>query len=87
MMTGGGYDGFSLKVARAELEDKMIRKALAATGGNRTHAANMLRDQPPFAVKQDEAVWYRISVKIINLDCVIGRRSIPIRLPPSILAK
>ena len=28
-----------------------------------------------------------IGFKIINLDCVIGRRSIAIRLPPSILAK
>jgi hypothetical protein len=53
-----------LKVARAELEDKMIRKALAATGGNRTHAANMLRDQPPLAVEQDEAIWYRIKAGV-----------------------
>lgn len=44
---GGGYDGFSLKAAKAELEDKMIRKALAATGGNRTHAANMLEISHP----------------------------------------
>ncbi|MBC2713004.1 MAG: sigma-54-dependent Fis family transcriptional regulator [Desulfosarcina sp.] len=43
----GGYDGFSLKTAKAELEDKMIRKALAATGGNRTHAANMLEISHP----------------------------------------
>jgi two-component system response regulator AtoC len=42
-----GYDGFSLKAAKAELEDKMIRKALAATGGNRTHAANMLEISHP----------------------------------------
>jgi hypothetical protein len=28
-----------------------------------------------------------IGFKIINLDCVIGRRGIPIQLPPSILAK
>ena len=45
--TGSGYDGFSLKAARAELEDKMIRKALAATDGNRTHAANMLEISHP----------------------------------------
>ena len=44
---GSGYDGFSLKAAKAELEDKMIRKALAATGGNRTHAANMLEISHP----------------------------------------
>jgi two-component system response regulator AtoC len=43
----GGYDGFSLKVAKAELEARMIRKALAATGGNRTHAANMLEISHP----------------------------------------
>ena len=42
-----GYDGFSLKIARAELEDKMIRKALAATEGNRTHAAKMLEISHP----------------------------------------
>jgi two-component system, NtrC family, response regulator AtoC len=42
------YDeGFSLKVARAKLEDRLIRKALAATGGNRTHAANMLEISHP----------------------------------------
>jgi hypothetical protein len=29
----------------------------------------------------------RCSFKIINLDCVIGRRGITIQLPPSILAK
>jgi len=40
-------DGFSLKVARARLEERMIRKALAATGGNRTHAANMLEISHP----------------------------------------
>lgn len=44
---GGGYDGFSLKAAKAEMEDKMIRKALAATGGNRTHAAHMLEISHP----------------------------------------
>jgi two-component system response regulator AtoC len=43
----GMFDGFSLKAAKAELEDKMIRKALAATGGNRTHAANMLEISHP----------------------------------------
>ena len=41
------YDGFSLKAAKAEMEDKMIRRALAATGGNRTHAANMLEISHP----------------------------------------
>jgi two-component system response regulator AtoC len=45
--TGSAYDGFSLKAAKVELEDKMIRKALAATGGNRTHAANMLEISHP----------------------------------------
>jgi two-component system response regulator AtoC len=43
----GGYDGFSLKVAKAELEGRMIRKALAATSGNRTHAANLLEISHP----------------------------------------
>jgi two-component system response regulator AtoC len=42
-----GQDEFSLKVAKAALEDRMIRKALAATGGNRTHAANMLEISHP----------------------------------------
>ena len=40
-------DGFSLKVARARLEERMIHKALTATGGNRTHAANMLEISHP----------------------------------------
>lgn len=44
---GVDYDGFSLKSAKAILEDRMIRKALAATGGNRTHAANMLEISHP----------------------------------------
>jgi two-component system response regulator AtoC len=43
----GGYDGFSLKAGKAELEERMIRKALAATGGNRTHAATMLEISHP----------------------------------------
>ena len=43
----GGYDGFSLKVAKAHLEGRMIRKALAATDGNRTHAANLLEISHP----------------------------------------
>lgn len=40
-------EGFSLKVARAKLEERLIRKALAATDGNRTHAANMLEISHP----------------------------------------
>jgi two-component system response regulator AtoC len=44
---GGGYDGYSLKAGKAELEERMIRKALAATGGNRTHAATMLEISHP----------------------------------------
>ncbi|WP_246803988.1 sigma-54-dependent transcriptional regulator [Desulfosarcina cetonica] len=43
----GEGDGFSLKAARAALEARMIRKALAATGGNRTHAANLLEISHP----------------------------------------
>ncbi len=42
-----GYDGFSLKRAKAEMEARMIRKALAATEGNRTHAANLLEISHP----------------------------------------
>jgi len=42
-----GDEGFSLKVARAKLEERLIRKALAATNGNRTHAANMLEISHP----------------------------------------
>ncbi|PID40975.1 MAG: hypothetical protein CR984_00420 [Proteobacteria bacterium] len=41
------YSGFSLKAAKAVMENKMIRKALAATGGNRTHAAHMLEISHP----------------------------------------
>lgn len=41
------YDGFSLKVAKAELEARMIRKALAATDGNRTHTASLLEISHP----------------------------------------
>ena len=40
-------EGFSMKVAKARLEERLIRKALAATGGNRTHAANMLEISHP----------------------------------------
>ncbi|BBO85660.1 acetoacetate metabolism regulatory protein AtoC [Desulfosarcina ovata subsp. sediminis] len=39
--------GFSLKVAKARLEARMIRKALAATEGNRTHAAGLLEISHP----------------------------------------
>ncbi len=35
-------EGYSLKQAVARLEDEYLRKALAATGGNRTQAAQML---------------------------------------------
>lgn len=45
--TDSAYEGFSLKAAKAELESRMIRKALTATGGNRTHAANMLEISHP----------------------------------------
>jgi two-component system response regulator AtoC len=41
------YDGFSLKTAKAHMESRMIRKALAATDGNRTHAAKMLEISHP----------------------------------------
>jgi len=45
--SGKEGDGFSLKVARARLEERMIRKALTATDGNRTHAAHMLEISHP----------------------------------------
>ena len=45
--TNDDTEVFSLKTARAKLEDRMIRKALAATNGNRTHAANMLEISHP----------------------------------------
>ncbi|MDO3376803.1 sigma-54-dependent transcriptional regulator [Geoalkalibacter halelectricus] len=35
-------DGYSLKAATARMEKEYIRKALARTGGNRTHAARLL---------------------------------------------
>jgi two-component system response regulator AtoC len=40
-------EGFSIKKARAKLEARLIRKALAATAGNRTHAAGMLEISHP----------------------------------------
>jgi two-component system response regulator AtoC len=40
-------EGYSLKVAKRKLEARMIRKALAATDGNRTHAAGMLEISHP----------------------------------------
>ena len=40
-------EGFSIKVAKKKLEDRLIRKALAATDGNRTHAAALLEISHP----------------------------------------
>lgn len=53
--SGKGPVGFSLKVARVDLEKKMIRKALAATGGNRTHAAHMLEISHPSLLNKMKA--------------------------------
>lgn len=39
--------GFSLKTSRESLEKKMIRRALEATGGNRTQAAKLLEISHP----------------------------------------
>ena len=39
--------GFSLKAAQADIEDRLIRKALSATDGNRTHAAGLLEISHP----------------------------------------
>lgn len=45
---GGDDDaGFSLKAAKAELEERMIRAALSKTDGNRTHAAALLEISHP----------------------------------------
>ena len=44
---GDVEEGFSLKTARKKLEARMIRKALAATAGNRTHAAGLLEISHP----------------------------------------
>jgi len=41
------FSGFSLKVGRGSLERLLIRKALAATGGNRTQAARLLEISHP----------------------------------------
>ena len=41
----------------------------------------------PVRVKEPPAPAENIDFKIMFLDCVIGRLRIPIRLPPSILAK
>jgi two-component system response regulator AtoC len=40
-------EGFSLKVAKSRLENKMIIRALAETSGNRTHAAKILEISHP----------------------------------------
>jgi two-component system, NtrC family, response regulator AtoC len=41
------FKGFSLKTGRESLEKKMIRRALEATGGNRTQAAKLLEISHP----------------------------------------
>lgn len=41
------FDGFSLKVAKRLMEKEIISKALAETGGNRTHAAELLEISHP----------------------------------------
>jgi two-component system response regulator AtoC len=41
------FEGFSLKTSRETLEKKMIRRALEATGGNRTQAAKLLEISHP----------------------------------------
>ena len=47
----GGYDaifgGFSLKEAQRVVEEKLIRKALLKTGGNRTQASRLLEISHP----------------------------------------
>ena len=44
---GAGSDCLSLKKAKSKLENRMIREALTATEGNRTHAARLLEISHP----------------------------------------
>lgn len=41
------FGGFSLKVARRMMEERLIRRALEATGGNRTRASRLLEISHP----------------------------------------
>ncbi|MFZ5563111.1 MAG: sigma 54-interacting transcriptional regulator, partial [Thermodesulfobacteriota bacterium] len=42
-----GYDGYSIKAAQKVFEKRLIEKALAKTGGNRTHASKLLEISHP----------------------------------------
>ena len=41
------FNGFSLKAGKETLENHLIRRALAATGGNRTKASRLLEISHP----------------------------------------
>jgi two-component system response regulator AtoC len=41
------FDGFSLKTGKEILENHLIRRAMAATGGNRTRASQLLEISHP----------------------------------------
>jgi two-component system, NtrC family, response regulator AtoC len=55
----GAFKGFSLKISREVLEKTMIRRALEATGGNRTQAAKLLEISHPSLLSKIKA--YNIS--------------------------
>jgi two-component system response regulator AtoC len=44
---GDALEGFSLKIAQREIEQRLITRALQETGGNRTHAARLLEISHP----------------------------------------
>jgi two-component system response regulator AtoC len=53
-------NGFSLKKARKLLEEKLIKKALGETGGNRTQASRLLEISHPSLLSKIKA--YNISL-------------------------
>jgi two-component system, NtrC family, response regulator AtoC len=55
------FKGFSLRSSREELEKRMIRRALEATGGNRTQAARLLEISHPSLLSKMKS--YNISTE------------------------
>jgi two-component system response regulator AtoC len=55
-----GYQGYSLKASKKIIEKKLITKALMATGGNRTKAAELLEISHPSLLSKMRA--YKINL-------------------------
>jgi two-component system response regulator AtoC len=49
------FEGFSLKNARKIMEERLITRALEATGGNRTQAAKLLEISIPSLLSKMKA--------------------------------